>query len=359
MTADADALTYERLRERISTTRPAPDPSRRELVWAEPTHVLGVARDPKGRLEVFVVGEPLEPTDHLVAENVQHHVWRTSTGAELRASRLVLSSAEHFDGVAAFICTELVAKGIEHDPVDAFRSAEPVIALALRRAALSNQAMVGLAGELYVLARLTQLLPHRTHQVVDGWFGSVPSSRDLQLGPVGVEIKTTTGGQSHHHISGLHQVEVGASVDAVPETHLLLLSIGVEWLPASAETGRSIPELVEVVSAGLGEDSARRDAFIARVKQYGGDAAIGYDHDSQRHSARYVQPFVTTFERLYDLADERIKLLRTEDVREATHVDVSSINYRLQLPSTVTGDRNPVIGMSAVAARLDHLMTSG
>lgn len=359
MNEGLDAPTYEQMRDRITAATPAREHATRELIWAEPTRVVAVARDPRGRLEVFVVGDELKPTDQLVAENLQHQVWTTASGSALPASRLVLPAGEHFDGVAAFICSELVAKGVEDDHADAFRQAEPVIALALRRAALSNQALLGLAGEAYVLARLVRQLPDRTAQLVDGWFGSVPSSRDFQLAHVGVEVKTTTGAQSVHHISGMHQVELGASVDAVPETHLLILSIGVEWLPTSAESGRTIPDLVQAVCDSLGDDSARRDTFLARVKQYGGDAAIGYDHGSHRRAARYLQPFVTTFERLFDLSDDRIKLLRTEDVQQALHVEASSISYRVRLPSTVRGDRNPVVGMSAIAARLDDLLANG
>lgn len=92
------------------------------------------------------------------------------------------------------------------------------------------------------------------------------------------------------------------------------------------------------------------------MKQYGGDSALGYDHRNNQRSQRYLRPFQTRFERLYDLSDERIKLLVMSDVAHASNVDPDSVSYRVRLPSKVRGDVNPVAGMRAVSARLDHLM---
>jgi len=350
-------LPYEALRDAVAALAPAKTAADRTLVWADATHTLALARDAQGRLEVFVVGEPLHAIDKLIAQNLEHQVWTTASGVSVPASRLVLPGADHFDGVAAFICTELLDNGIADDRVDAFRRSEPVIALALRRGAMSNQAMVGLAGELFVLGRLVHALPHQAAELVSGWFGSVPSSRDLQLGSIGIEIKTTTGSESVHHIQGLHQVELGASVDHKPETHLFLLSIGIEWLSATSEAGSSIPSLVEAICRSLPDDG-ERGAFLDRVKQYGGDAAVGYDHAVHRHSQRYDRLFQTRFERLYDLADKHVHLLRSPDVREATHVEIDSIGYRVRLPAKVRGDLNPVAGMSAIVARINSLRSA-
>lgn len=349
------ALGFEALRQQIEQLRPALDASDRTLVWADPAHSVGVARDPHGRLEIFVVGGPLDAVDRLIAENLDHRVWTTGSGTPLPANRLVLPAADHFDGVAAFVCSELISNGVSDSVAAAFRRSEPVIALALRRAALGNQVLVGLAGELFVLARLVDAWPDRAGQVVAGWFGSRPSSRDLQLGPIGIEIKTTTQSESVHHIQGLHQVELGVSVDDEPETHLFLLSVGIEWLPDGATSGFRIPELVERIAGSL-PDSAHRDEFLDRVHQYGGDVAVGYDHRSQQASQRYRRPFHTRFERLYDLADDRLHLLLNADVAHATNVDAASISYRIHLPTKVRGDVNPAAGAAAIVATLGRLI---
>jgi hypothetical protein len=344
-------LSFESLREVIEALEPATSELDRVIIWADGSHRLGVARDADGHVEIFLVCNPLEPTDKVVADNLRHQTWTTSTGEPLSANRLVLRGAPHFDGVAAFICTELLENGVASEPEQAFMRSEAVIALALRRATLSNQALVGLAGEVFVLARLIEARPERATQVVGSWFGSGPSSRDLQLGSLGIEVKTTTGPMSVHHIQGLHQIELGRGVNREPETDLFLLSIGIEWLPSGSQSGRSIPDLVEAVVTQLPGQGARED-FLARVKQYGGDAALGYDHLADKESPRYARRFQTAFERLYDLKDERLRLLHSDDVAQAIHVEADSISFRVRLPDKVRGDLNPVTGMPSVLAAL-------
>jgi len=346
---DSTSPSYEWLREKIAGMPAASTGEARDLVWADGAKTLGVSRDEHGRVEIFLVGDPLVPRDKLVAENLVHNVWSTRSGNQLAASRLVLPSTRHLDGFAAFVCAELVENGLEQDRDSAFAVSEPVIAMALRRAGISDQALVGLAGELSVLAALTAAATDPA-AIVECWAGSVPSSRDFQLGPVGVEVKTTTGSQSEHHIQGFHQIELGVSVGGVPETHLFLLSVGIRWLAVGSQ-GRTIPDLVDAVLARV-PDTDAATAFVAKVKQYGGDASVGYDHAEHSQSTRFRQPFQMVFERLYDLADDRIKLLRSTQLDEATHVDADSVSFRVRLPPRVQGDVNPTAGMQKIAARL-------
>lgn len=350
-----EALSFESTREAIAAVSPASSDLDRVLVWVDVEHRLALSRDVRGRIEVFIVCEELIATSKDLRTALQHQTWTTASGDPLPANRLVLPAAKHFDGVAAFICAELTANGIGADPIAAFGRTEPAIVLALRRAALSDQALVGLAGELYVLARLIGALPSLSQSIIDGWFGSGPSTRDLQVGTVGIEIKTTSGPMSTHHIQGLHQVELGLGVAGAPETHLFLLSLGLEWLSSASSAGRTIPLLVDAVLAAL-PDSAAQDAFLARVKQYGGDAGIGYDHHEHRTASRYTQPFQARFERLYDLGDEALHLLRSTDVAHAVHVPQDSVSFRVQLPAQVRGDVNPVAGMPAIVEHLAAIL---
>lgn len=348
-------LSFEATREAVAALPAASGDMDRVLFWVDAQHRLALARDAQGKVEVFVVCEPLVATLREVTAALQHQVWTTASGEPLSANRLVLPAAKHFDGVAAFICAELAANGVGEDPAAAFRRTEPAIALALRRAALSDQVLLGLAGELYVLARLVQSLPSRADEVVDGWYGSGPSARDLRIGTVGIEIKTTSGPVSTHHVQGLHQVQVGFGSTGAVETQLYLLSLGLEWLPKDAKAGRSVPDLVDVILAST-SDSAAGNAFLARVKQYGGDAGIGYDHHSDRDTSLYSQRFQTQFERLYDLDDERLHLLRSADVAHALHVQQDSITFRVELPAEVRGDVNPLAGMPAILEHLTRLL---
>ncbi|MFC8190864.1 PD-(D/E)XK motif protein [Cellulomonas sp. NPDC057328] len=262
------------------------------------------------------------------------------------------------------MCTELVRHGVARDTQSAFARTEPVVALALRRAAIGDAAIVGLAGELLVLdALLNVVTPGAVPDVLDAWKGSAPSSRDFQLGDVGVEVKTTTASDSVHHVTGVHQVEPGTSVDGTPESALYLLSLGIRWLGRGATGGFTLPGLVDSVVArahGAGVTEAVVDQLLTRVRQYGGDAGLGYDHASDSQLPRFLQPFEVRFERLYDMGDDDIHVLDSASLAGATHVDASTVEFTVRLPRRVRGDVNPVSGLRQIARAITaraHLPT--
>ena len=205
----------------------------------------------------------------------------------------------------------------------------------------------GLIGELALLRRLLTQVPQPSRpDVLAAWAGSNPSSRDFQLGSVGVEVKTTQSTVSTHHVSGFHQVERGQSNGGVPETDLFILSLGIEWLEAGAG-GTSLPELVDSVLAVTPGHEAQED-LLARIKQYGGDITIGYDHRRDRSKGRYAGRFHFRFERLYDMTDDRLELLTREDVNGLKNIDPESVEFRVVLESRVRGDLNPVASWNAL-----------
>jgi hypothetical protein len=300
---------------------------------------------------VFVVGDELVPTASIVRECLEYQRWTTSTGEVLDANRFVFPNAPHFDAVSALICVELVENGLHGDAQAAFLRTEPVLSLALRRATLGDEALLGLAGELMMLQAITRAAaPSASPDLVYAWTGSAPSTRDFQIGTVGVEVKTTTGATSEHYIHGLHQVELGSSVDGVQETSLFLMSLGLRWLD-DAGGGYSIPDLVDAVLSRLPDEATAR-TFLARVRQYGGDVALGYDHTEHRDVPRFRRRFELRFERLYDMADESIRVLRSVDLDGRDHVEPKSVNYRLRLPPQVRGDVNPVTGLHSIVERI-------
>jgi hypothetical protein len=302
-------------------------------------------------LEIFLVGPELDAHVRIVRDHLQHQTWRADGGKELQASRLVMPSAPHYDSVVAFLCAELVENGYVGDAQGAFSLTEPSIALALRRAQIGNEVIVGLAGELYFLESLCAAVPpENAGTLLSSWAGSAPSARDLQLGPVGVEVKTTTGLSSTHHVQGLHQVEPGGAVGGAHETHLYLLSIGITWLSGEESGGYSIPALVDSIAARL--DVEAREDFIARVQQYGGDVALGYNHDRDRDLPLYAGRFTPRFERLYDMLDPRISIPRSPDLDAFADLDVASVSFRVRLRDRVRGEINPTSGMRAVVKQL-------
>lgn len=348
--------SFEWLRARLPAIDRAPSEDDRDLVWADAAHSVAISRDPEGRLEIFLPGPPLEATVRAVASSLSHHAWWFPDGGSMEASRLQFPGAPHFDSVVAFLCAELVENGAASDLRTAFARSEQSIALAITRASLGSEVLVGLAGELLLLDGLLDVAePSERHQVLEGWAGSVPSSRDFRLGSIGVEVKTTSGSASTHHIQGLHQVEVGYADGGHPETNLFLLSLGIRWIGPS-EDGATIPFLVEQILHRLEADD--REVFQQRLLQYGGDAGSGYRHDRDKFVANFQRPFATRFERLYDMTDPRIRLPKRGDMSTFTDLDVDSLSFRVALPQQVQGDVNPLTGWRAIVGRLIGGLTS-
>lgn len=348
-------MSFERLRDQVTALAPAVDRDVRDLLWADERHSMAVARDPRGRIEVFVIGDKVEASIRSVRECLVYQRWTTSDGGAIDATRVVLPADEHFDGVATLVCAELLRMGVAEDPQGAFSAVEPVLALALRRAVIGDEVVAGLIGELVLLEALLRQSPATAApEILDGWTGHVPSSRDFQLGAIGVEVKTTMLPDSTHSVSGVHQVELGRPVGGVAESSLFLLSVGLRWLEPGAPGGTTLPRLVEAVLDRLPseEDSA---TFLARVRQYGGDSALGYDHASHAETPRYRHSVELRFERLYDMTDERVHVLRSPVLRDFDHVDPSSVQFRVTLPRHVRGDLNPVNGLPSIASTIVRL----
>ncbi|GAA2147014.1 hypothetical protein GCM10009844_23790 [Nocardioides koreensis] len=342
--------SFEWLKEQLRGLDSAAAEDARDLVWADESHSVGVSRDPQGRLEIFLPGTPLRATIKAVSDSLSHHQWWFADGGVIEASKLQFPGAPHFDGVVAFLCAELLENGASSDLQIAFARTEQSIALALTRAALGSEILVGLAGELTLLdGLLSNVEPPQRWQVLDGWAGSMPSSRDFQLGATGVEVKTTNGSSSTHHIQGLHQVEVGYADGGEVETSLFLLSLGIRWTDPG-EGGDTIPVLVERIAQNLEVDD--RELFHQRLLQYGGDTGSGYRHDRDKFVASYARPFTIRFERLYDMTDPRIRLPKRGDLSTFTDLDVDSLSFRVALPQQVRGDINPTTGWSTVLDRL-------
>ena len=350
-----DNRTYESLRDLISQIPPSSRELDRTIIWADVNQVIGLARDQLGRIEVFTVCLEFTPNTSVVRGCLEFQTWFIKGGSELEANRFVLPNGAHFDAVAALICVELIGAGVSSDPINAFHTTEPVIALALKRAALSNESLLGLIGELAFLnALLRSAAAASRDDVLNAWTGSGHSTRDFQLGVVGIEVKATTGSSSNHFIHGLGQVELGESVNGEPETSLFLLSLGIRWLDTPTG-GYSLPELVETIAGQLSDLTARQ-ILLDRIRQYGGDAALGYDHRSDRHKPIFQRRFELKFERLYDLTDPAIRILRRPTIQGLDHMNGDSISFRVELPDQIRGEVNPTSGLGEIVLTVLHLV---
>jgi hypothetical protein len=340
-------MTYESVLQLIESAPSADSVDHRDVRWLTDAHVVGVARNHDGQVEVFLAGARLSPGSSTVGAALEFRTWHRQGAPSFDASRLLFPSLGHFDQVAAFICAELLRCGADASLRHAFAQTEPIIELAIERLRLSSQAILGLAGELLLLDALCRhAVDEQVTPIMEAWDGWKRSSRDFSWGSTGVEVKTTTRSVSSHLVEGIHQVERGDGSDGgAPEDRLYLVSIGLQ--PAKpGGNAFTIPQLVDRVIARMSGSIAER--FLAHVTEYGGTPGGGYEHGSQAADSSYMTPFVTSFFRAYDMSDNFVEVLRRDDVAIRRHVNASSVKFRVELPLTVSLG-NPVVGANQVA----------
>lgn len=352
-------LNYEELRA-VATDLPQPtSPKDREIKWIIDNR-LGLSRGHKGHIEIFIQGPELKPVLSALQDNIDYHTWFNSKDQAFDANRLLLPSADYFEQAAAFICIELIRSGVTDEPSAAFAATEPIIEVWLQQLQLANQTILGLAGELLFLdALLGQISEGRQPQIIAAWLGHTHSNRDIELPPIGIEVKTTTTGTSRHQITNPAQLELGKSSGGTAETHLFLASIGLSSTEDSDGTW-TLPLLVDRLIAHLDQLpsdrlEATRSELLIKIEQYGGENRIGYNHTTMSDDSRYTKPFTVQFMRLYDMADAAIRTLRTPDIDEYDNVDPQSVSYQLRLPEKVRGDLNPVTTFPAAAHKVLRL----
>ena len=343
--------SYEEVLEQINAVPAGLTGNDRTINWLTDAQVVGVARNSRGHLELFLAGEQLKPRTSTVKYAIHYHSWHRDTQPPLSANRILLPALGHFDQVGAFIAAELLREKADANMERAFAVIEPLIELAIKRLEIAESAILGLVGELLLLDALCRRADDRhVGPVVQAWDGWRRSARDLTWEGTGVEIKTTTRTTSSHAVRGVHQIEPAAATDDGPgESRLLLVSIGLQQTDPNVPA-LSIPSLVENIVARLTVSGASGlvDEFLKRVAMYGSESGIGYEHATMANEAPFTTPFSLTFIRGYDMADPAVEVLRRDDVLAHQHVDAQSLSFRVDLPATITLN-NPIAGVRRVA----------
>lgn len=323
----------------------------RTITWVTASQVVGFARNSRGHLELFLAGDPLKARTSTVRSALQHHSWHRENQPSLNANRLLLPALGHFDQIGALIASELLREKADGNLERAFAVTEPLIELSIKRLEISENAILGLVGELLVLDVLSRRADDiNVGPIVQAWDGWRRSARDLTWEGVGVEVKTTTRSTSSHSVLGVHQIEPAPATDDYRgEVSLLLVSIGLR----QAEPGVpafSIPSLVDSLLERLTAAGAEGiiDDFLTHVSVYGSESGLGYEHEQMANDAPFTTPFTVTFVRGYDMGDPAVEVLRHDDVVTHRHVDVHSLTFRVDLPATTNLD-NPVVGIRRVA----------
>ncbi|CAD7376829.1 MULTISPECIES: PD-(D/E)XK motif protein [Xanthomonas] len=344
-------ISYEAVLDQISAIPAGAIGDDRAITWLTDAKVVGLARNSRGHLELFLAGDQLKPQTSTVKSAIHHHSWHRDTLPPLRANRILLPALGHFDQVGAFIAAELLRERADVNLGRAFAVTEPLIELAIKRLEISENAILGLLGELLLLDAVCRRADNlNAGQVIEAWDGWRRSARDFTWEGTGVEIKTTTRATSSHAIHGVHQIEPApATDDTLGEARLLLISIGLSQTDPNVPA-LSIPSLVESIVERLTATGASGsvDEFLMRVAMYGSESGIGYEHPRMANEAPFTTPFALTFIRGYDMADPAVEVLRRDDVVAHQHVDAQSLTFRVELPATISFD-NPVAGSRRVA----------
>lgn len=352
---------YANLHRTIGELPKASVASEREVKWIDDEHLIGVSRDQQGRLEIFLAGPMLDCNLALVSSHVAHDKWLTHNEKVVEANRIMLPNEQHFDAVAAFLCAHLIENNFYKDRQGGFGRSEPVIAMALDPTRLQGESLVGLVGELLIMRALLDRDPNLTKKIVSSWFGFGRSSRDFQLGALGVEVKTTRGSSSTHRIQGVHQVELGHPVGGGLETVLYLVSVGIEEAegPDSQQNSWSLPSLVErllnqieTACSSAVEAKSLQSLLLTSIKEYGSGSGLGYDHSHMKHQVLFGTRWRTAFVRAYDMTDPAISVPRTTDLAQYSMVIPTTVEFSISFPNQIRGDVNPIGGLTTVADAL-------
>jgi hypothetical protein len=333
---EATPMSFEALRDLLANLD-VPDGEARTLIWVIPDR-LGAAITANGAFEIFMAGPELTAALPLVARHLQHDTWVPKAGGlEFAATRLLLGSATHFAALAALIATELARLDLTTDAAmqASFSAVEPIVELAIRRGALSTEVLLGLFAELQVLRVALLHVPSAGRPTtLLGWRGWT-QGRDFVLGPHAVEVKATLGDTSRHFFSGVHQLEPQPRPEGGQEM-LHLVSLG---LTEVEQGGQSLPELVDDLISLLADGSeagaGARAQLLGMIREYGGTATPGYDHESMSGWSAYQTRYTITFARLYAVDDPEMRLLSSALI-DQTFAVPGSVSFELQFPPRVS-----------------------
>ena len=264
--------------------------------------------------------------------------------------------------MAAFLAEELLRRNVGESLALGFAKTEPLIEMALRRIALSEDELLGLLGELRFLEVLISIAGNLRSraEALEAWRGHDRGSRDFVVGSRSLEVKATRGERSIHKIGSLAQIDPRRSDSNEPEEGLHLLSLGFRPESAMSEASPSLtlPAQVDAILQRLrAPDGDSRGGelqglFLAKVASYGSEVGRGYEHEEMHGWSSYQSRWQHGFLRIYDMTDRNVLVLRRQDVQRCSHVVLDSVSFEINLPDCVSGDLNPHADIFALAKHL-------
>lgn len=244
----------------------------------------------------------------------------------------------HLDTVFDHLIDE-VLDGVRSDPARPLTVARRVLGRwrelleRSRPGVLSEQELLGLYGELYVLNELCTLTP----AAIRTWRGPAAARHDFQSGSVALETKTTTSrGPAILYIHGVDQL-------SLPEKgQLYLVVIFAERTP---NAGQSVPDLVRSVRA-LGVDGLELTSKLT---------SIGYAEEDVEEYTDITFSF--RMKSVFEVDDDFPRIIRSSFVSGDLPARVSDVRYAIDvsppIPASLDGEEVAAAYGSLLATQRD------
>jgi hypothetical protein len=353
-------MKFEKLYEFTKEIHTAKYAGERHVKWCDDSKLLGYAKQSDGAFELFLRCDKLSAQFPLVRHHLKHDKWRNAddSGGDFSANRIQFPAEDHYQAVAAFIAEELFRNGLVSSVSKSFAASEPIIEMSLRRTALSDDHIIGLIGELRLLLMLLVYAETAISraEMINSWQGYRNSARDFVFEDTSVEVKTTNGHRSCHHISSISQVDP-MRVDGDPTEQLYLVSLGLRDPEENSEGSFTLPSVVNDLldqlkeSNSPGKRTESQEILLGRIREYGG-SSNGYDHDTMSSLPAYSRAFCHRFERIYDMNDNEVLVLRRQHLDLCDAVQEETVQFEVDLPDQIMGDINPETSLHEFAQKI-------
>lgn len=225
-------------------------------------------------------------------KRVSENVWAGTTSlVEVRVTDVLIDGARYLEvsTEARELYRNFYELAVEIVEAVVIEEAEPVVALSSavarwnallsRPLLLSEEAQIGLFGELWLLERLVNAWGPAA---MSAWVGPRGHAHDFRIERSEIEVKATVGNKRIHTINGVNQLEPS------PDSDLYLLSLK---LTDGGMGGRTLGEMVESIAERLSESTdalAELYKCLERVRYQRSDAP----HYPRRRKLRDVAALV-------------------------------------------------------------------
>ena len=358
-------MQFEELERRFSDIGPSPDGSH-QVDWLD-EGTLGVSRSTRGALQIFVRESEIRIVNRF-SNFVRRGLWKsTMDGTEFWAWKIDAETTELpvLAVIALTLCLIRAESPIEFDKslevllkaIQADKSSQ--IGSDVVEGEEDNRGIaLGLLGELFVLRTMLSLIsPSDGERLIDSWIGSERSSRDFELGSIGIEVKTTRKNISEHFLSGVRQIEPGHLRSGAFEKQAFLMSLGLSRTEDPNSNSFSIDSLIFDIEGILAKREESEDDTDLVINKFRSklDAYFG---EFGREIKLNTEGFHLMFIRMYDMENSNLRVLRSDSLLKFSMVLPETVRFAVRLPLELGGDRATPSGRLEVSRFLGEVLSS-